>query len=249
MLKLTPIEARVLGALIEKEITTPDQYPLSLNAVTVACNQKSNREPVLNLSQEEVQSCIDELVKRNLVSEVIFGSRVTKYKHRFCNSEFSPLQLNPRQLGILCVMFLRGPQTPGELRTRTQRLCNFADVEEVENCLEHLMSEEKGTLVIKLAREPGKRESRFMHLFYDEESMAGCNTVTDANLDLATGEPVVAATGTTGFGVNSAGAEGGVGANIEASYQARISDLENELTSLREEFNALRAQWEDFNNS
>lgn len=238
MLQLSPIEARVLGALIEKEVTTPDQYPLSLNSLTVACNQKSNREPVMNLSQEDVQSCIDDLTKRNFVGEVIFGSRVTKYKHRFCNTEFSPLQLNPRQLGILCVMLLRGPQTPGELRTRTQRLSNFSDVEEVENCLDHLMSEEKGPLVVKLAREPGKRESRYMHLFYCDDDMSA-----------VTGPSVIVSSASAPAAAFTNDASQTSSEDSQNSYEQRISELETELLTLREEFDTLRAQWEDFNNS
>ena len=163
---LTPYETRVLGCLIEKEITTPDQYPLSLSALVGACNQKSNREPVLELDEATVQNTVDSLVKKCLVSEKTgFGSRVSKYHHRFCNTEFGHLRLSAQELGILCVLFLRGPQTPGELRTRTNRLCSFADVEEVEAVLQRLMEREDGPFVARLAREPGKRESRYVHLF------------------------------------------------------------------------------------
>lgn len=165
MIEIEPIEARVLGALIEKEATTPDQYPLTLKGLTAACNQKSNREPVMNLSDEEVQNTLDTLATRNLVAEVILGGRVVKHKHRFCNTEFTTLRLNSRQLGVLCVMLLRGPQTPGELRTRTQRLCDFNDVQSVDTVLESLIDYDKGALVVKLEREPGRRESRFGHLF------------------------------------------------------------------------------------
>lgn len=165
MIELDAIEARILGVLIEKEITTPDQYPLSLKAVTVACNQKSNREPVMSLSEVDVQNGIDTLSSKNLVSEVVFGSRTIKYKHRFSNTEFSELKLNSKQIGVLCVMLLRGPQTPGELRTRTQRICDFTDVQVVDEVLESLATYSKGALVVKLGREPGRRESRFAHLF------------------------------------------------------------------------------------
>lgn len=159
-------EARVIGCLIEKEITTPEQYPLSLNALTNACNQKSNREPVLELDETTVQQTLDELVKQHLASEKSgFGSRITKYQHRFCNTEFSALQLSAQELGIICVMLLRGPQTPGELRTRTNRLCKFTDVGEVEVTLAQLASRSDGPLVVKLPREAGKRESRYAQLF------------------------------------------------------------------------------------
>jgi hypothetical protein len=165
-LNLTLYQTRVIGALIEKEITTPDQYPLSLNALTLACNQKSNRDPVLDLDEGTVQQTLDELAQMRLIKdESGFGSRVQKYKHRFCNTEFGELQFSEQELGILCVMFLRGPQTPGELRTRTNRLCSFDDVLKVEKVLYKLMTRDDGPFIVKLAREPGKRESRFAHLF------------------------------------------------------------------------------------
>jgi uncharacterized protein len=163
---LTALEARVIGALIEKEITTPDQYPLSINALVNACNQKSNREPVMELDEAQVQDTVDGLVKKHMVSEkTAFGSRVTKYRQRFCNTEFGTLTFSPQELGILCVLLLRGAQTPGELRSRTSRLCRFDDVQEVEGVLDRLMNREDGSFVARLAREPGKRESRYVQLF------------------------------------------------------------------------------------
>jgi uncharacterized protein YceH (UPF0502 family) len=163
---LSPHEARVIGCLIEKEITTPEQYPLSLNALTSACNQKSNRDPVLDLDEASVQQTVDALSKKRLVMEKSgFGSRVAKYRHRFCNTEFGSLQLSPQERGIICVLLLRGAQTPGELRTRTQRLCEFSDVEEVEAVLEQLMARDDGPLVKRLPREAGKREARYRHCF------------------------------------------------------------------------------------
>ncbi|MGR5133725.1 YceH family protein [Vibrio alfacsensis] len=171
--ELTAIEARVIGCLIEKEVTTPDQYPLSLNALTNACNQKSNREPVMSLSEGDVLDAVDALIERRLVSdESSFNSRVSKYQHRFCNTEFGDLKLSKQEKGIVCCMLLRGAQTPGEIRTRTNRLANFNDVKEVENVLEHLASDERGPLVVKLPREAGKRESRYMHLFCGEVDMS-----------------------------------------------------------------------------
>jgi uncharacterized protein YceH (UPF0502 family) len=170
---LTVLEARVIGALIEKEITTPDQYPLSLNALVNACNQKSNREPVMELDESQVQEIIDGLVKKHMVSEkTAFGSRVTKYRERFCNTEFGSLTFSPQELGILCVLLLRGAQTPGELRTRTARLCRFDDVQEVEAVLDRLMQREDGPFVARLPREPGKRESRYVQLFSETPHLA-----------------------------------------------------------------------------
>jgi uncharacterized protein YceH (UPF0502 family) len=168
-IELSAIEARVIGCLIEKEITTPEQYPLSLNALTNACNQKSNRDPVLELDETTVQQTLDRLAKKYLVSEHGgFGSRVAKYQHRFCNTEYGTLKFSPQEVGIVCELLLRGPQTPGELRSRASRLCPLKDVTEVEHALEQLARREDGPYVKRLPREPGKRESRYAHLFGGE---------------------------------------------------------------------------------
>lgn len=168
-IELSPVEARVIGCLIEKEVTTPDHYPLTLNSLTTACNQKSNREPVLALSESDVLDTVEGLISRRLVSdESSFNSRVSKYQHRFCNTEFGDLQFSEQERGIICCMLLRGPQTPGELRTRTNRLASFSDVKEVEAVLEGLANRDAGALVVKLPREAGKRESRYQHLLSGE---------------------------------------------------------------------------------
>lgn len=167
--QLNATEARVIGCLLEKQVTTPEQYPLSVNAVTMACNQKTNREPVLNLSEHEVQDVLDALVKRHYLRTVSgFGNRVTKYEQRFCNSEFGDLKLSSAEVAVITTLLLRGAQTPGELRTRASRMHEFADMQEVEQVLEGLASREDGPYVVRLAREPGKRESRYMHLFGGE---------------------------------------------------------------------------------
>lgn len=172
LIQLTPIQARLIGVLLEKEVTTPDQYPLSLNGLTLGCNQKSNREPVMNLSESEVQNVLDELKDKKLILEHTgSGSRVVKYKHRFCNTEFSDLKFSHQQLAIICVMLLRGPQTPGELRTRTNRLADFDNVNEVEATLTKLQDLNNEKLVLKLDREPGKREARYAHLLSGEERL------------------------------------------------------------------------------
>lgn len=164
--QLTAVEARVIGCLLEKQVTTPEQYPLSINGVVTACNQKTNREPVMNLAEHEVQTVLDELVKRHYLRTVSgFGNRVTKYEQRFCNSEFGDLKLSSAEVALITTLLLRGPQTPGELRTRGERMYQFSDMAEVENALEHLATREDGPYVVRLPREPGKRESRFMHLF------------------------------------------------------------------------------------
>lgn len=180
-IELNPNEARVIGCLIEKEIATPDQYPLSLNALVNACNQKSNREPVLNLDEATIQATVDGLRKKHLVLEKTgFGSRVAKYQHRFCNTEFSALQLTAQETAVLCELLLRGPQTPGELRSRASRLCPFADVQEVDNVLGGLAQRDGGPLVVQLAREPGRRESRYAHLFGGETAVPVQFADTDA---------------------------------------------------------------------
>jgi len=168
------VEARVIGALMEKEITTPDHYPLSLNALTNACNQKSNREPVMNLSETEVQEALDSLHRKHLVLDRSgFGSRVVKFKQRFCNTEFSDRHFTPGETAIVCLLLLRGPQTPGELRSRSGRLHAFGSLGEVQQCLESLAGREEGPLVTALPREPGRREIRWAHLFCGEPVAAG----------------------------------------------------------------------------
>lgn len=166
---LSPLEARVIGCFLEKQVTTPDQYPLSLNGLTTACNQKTNREPVLELSESDVQSTLDMLMKKHQVRSLsIPGSRVMKYEHRFCNSEFGNLKFSEAEVAVVCCLLLRGPQTPGELRTRTNRLYEFSDVTQVEQVLNELAAREDGPFVVRLQREAGKRESRYAHLFSGE---------------------------------------------------------------------------------
>ncbi|ABO23484.1 YceH family protein [Shewanella loihica] len=177
-MKLTSHEARVIGCLLEKEKTTPEQYPLSLNGLTLACNQKSSREPVMNLSEADTQAALDSLAKKRLVAEQSgFGSRVVKYKHRFCNTEFSDLQLSEDKVAIICLLLLRGPQTAGELRTRSNRLYGFNDVAQVEQALNSLAQMEPA-LVRQLPREPGKRESRFIELISEAETQLDTQLAT-----------------------------------------------------------------------
>jgi len=183
--ELSAKEARVIGCLLEKQVTTPDQYPLSLNAITLACNQKTNREPVMDLSESEVQQILDLLLRKHFLRTLSgFGNRVVKYEHRFCNSEFGQLKLSPAELAVIATLLLRGAQTPGELRTRTNRMHEFSDVSEVEDVLQQLTVREDGPFVVRLPREPGKRESRFMHLFSGqiEEAPAEIEPATGAEL-------------------------------------------------------------------
>ncbi len=165
-IELTAIEARVIGCLIEKQITTPDQYPLSLNALVNACNQKSNRDPAMSVDEATVQGTLDHLARKHLVVEKSgFGSRVPKYQHRLCNTEFGSLRFTPQELAIVCELLLRGPQTPGELRTRAARMAPFSETGQVETTLENLSSRADGPFVVRLPREPGRRDSRYAHLF------------------------------------------------------------------------------------
>ena len=214
-IELSVNEARVIGCLIEKQVATPDQYPLSLNALTNACNQKSNRAPVLDLDEREVQSVVDWLMRRQLVLERSgFGSRVPKYQHLFCNTQYGSLKFSPQETAIVCELLLRGPQTPGELRTHAARLAPLHDVTEVETALEELATRPDGPFVARLAREPGRRESRYMHLFSGEAP-------PDAG-DSFEAPQRSAAVGTPGLG-------------------ERVAALEAAVASLREELEALKA--------
>jgi uncharacterized protein YceH (UPF0502 family) len=182
-IELNALEARVIGCLIEKQATTPDQYPLSLNALVNACNQKSNRDPVLDLGEREVQQVVDALIRRHFVVERTgYGSRVPKYQHRFCNTEFGSLKFTPLETAIICELLLRGPQTPGELRTRASRMSEVSDVPAVEAALQNLMTRPDGPFVTRLAREAGRRDSRYAHLF--------CGPVVDATTEPEAAAPV-----------------------------------------------------------
>jgi uncharacterized protein YceH (UPF0502 family) len=172
-IELSREEARVIGCLIEKEITTPDQYPLSLNALTNACNQKSNRDPMMALDEPSVQHIVDTLARRHFVMEKSgFGSRVPKFQHRFCNSEYGTLKFSPQELAIVCELLLRGPQTPGELRTRASRMAAFTATDAVEAALASLVERADGPFVTRLPREPGRRDARYAHLFSGEVAAA-----------------------------------------------------------------------------
>jgi uncharacterized protein YceH (UPF0502 family) len=156
---LTPAEARVLGSLVEKEITTPEYYPLSLNAVLNACNQKSNRDPVMTLDEDAVRHALHALDQHGLARSAATDSRVAKFEHRLQDV----FNFHRHEVALLCVLLLRGPQTPGELRTRTDRLYQFDDLAAVHSALNLLMKREP-PLVKVLARQPGTKEARFVHL-------------------------------------------------------------------------------------
>jgi len=221
---LTPMEARVIGCLIEKQITTPDQYPLSLNALTNACNQKSNRDPMMDVDEGTVQRTLDDLSKKHLVMERSgFGSRVPKYQHRFCNTEFGTLKLSPQEVAIVCELLVRGPQTPGELRTRASRMAPFSDGSQTEAVLEGLRTREDGPFVARLPREPGRRDSRYAHLF--------SGPIEDMPHVAAAVTPAVQASATAGGAPASA---------ATPSTAARLDRLEEEVRQLKQELADLK---------
>ncbi len=162
---LDPVEVRVLGSLLEKEITTPEYYPLTLNALVNACNQKSNREPTTSYDEEQVLTALETLRSKKLSTKVTgTGLRVPKYTHRFSEA----LNLGRRETALLCVLMLRGQQTVGELRDRAERMHDFADLAEAESCLQRLAEREPYPLVTKLPRQPGMKEPRYAHLLSGE---------------------------------------------------------------------------------
>ena len=219
-IELDPLEARVIGCMVEKQITTPDQYPLSLNSLVSACNQKSNRDPVMSLDEPTVQRTLDALSRKHLVLERSgFGSRVPKYQHLFCNTEYGSLKFSAQELAIVCELLLRGPQTPGELRSRAGRMASFTDVSEVEAALQGLLERESGPLVARLPREPGRRESRYMQLFGGEPpARAPADDATD-----------------------SASVENAAAAGEGDSLADRVARLEEEVRQLRAELDGLRS--------
>ena len=166
---LSANECRILGSLMEKSVTTPEQYPLTLNALVNACNQKSAREPVMALSQGTVQHTVRSLDEQHLMRiEENFKRGVEKYTQRLCNSSYSELQFDTAQFAIICLLLLRGPQTPGELRARSGRLHEFADNNEVVKALENLAEYPVDPLVVQLPRSPGRKDSEYMHLLSGE---------------------------------------------------------------------------------
>jgi len=159
-------EIRVLACLIEKESTTPEYYPMSLNALMLACNQKTNRDPVVSYDEDTVREALDSLRDKRLARPASAGGRVTKYEH----SIVEVFNLGRRELALMCTLMLRGPQTVGELRDRSERIRAFSDLDEAESCLEILMRWEPNPLVTRLARQPGTKEPRYKHLLGGGES-------------------------------------------------------------------------------
>ncbi len=221
-LTLSPVKARVLGVLIEKEITTPEYYPLSLNALTNACNQKSNRDPVLHLEEHEVRRALNDLESQSLVRSV-GDSRVTKFEHRLQDA----FNFYRGEVAILCELLLRGPQTPGELRTRASRMHPFDDLEAVHSALQKLTKREP-PLVNMLSRQPGTKEARYAHLLGD---------APPAN-------PAMAPKTVTGSEANDAVACPTSKSDQIAALTAQVQDLRAQLTRLQEQFATFREQFE-----
>ena len=219
-LQFSEAQIRVLGCLIEKEITTPEYYPLSLNALLNACNQKSNREPILSLDEVGVRSALRSLSEQALVRSASSDSRVSKYEHRV-NELYN---LHRHEIAVLCVLLLRGPQTPGELRTRAERMYAFEDLEAVLSALNLLMRREP-PLVTVLPRQPGTKESRYMHLFAGDE-------VPDTRPE------------TENSASGSASAKHSMDAERVAQLEVEVDALRRELETLREQFANFQKQFQ-----
>jgi uncharacterized protein len=216
-LQLNETELRVLGSLLEKESTTPDYYPLSLNALMNACNQRSNRDPVMSLDEEEVRNALDSLVEKRLVRQATsFDSRVPKYAHQLAEA----FNFDRRETAVLCVLLLRGAQTPGELRSRADRIYSFDDLATVEATLQHLIGREP-PLVKQLPRKPGTKESRYLHLWGGEASED-----MDQALSGSTPEPL--------------------NTNSEriSQLEGQVSRLQKEIDDLKQDLAGFRRQFE-----
>jgi uncharacterized protein len=223
-IQLTEVAARVLGALVEKEITTPEYYPLSLNALVNACNQKSNREPVMNLDEDAVTTALRSLSDLELAGAADTNdSRVRKYEHRLQEA----FNFTRPETAVLCVLLLRGPQTPGEIRSRGERLHHFEELTDVQAALQKLMQREP-PLAKVLPRQPGTKESRYMH------SLSG-----DIAAEPANQQPIVVQERIRG---NSGGSP--TEAERMASLESEIASLKNEIAELKQQFAQFRTQFE-----
>ncbi|MBA3766550.1 MAG: YceH family protein [Acidobacteria bacterium] len=212
---LNDVEVRVLGSLVEKQITTPEYYPLTLNALIQACNQKNNRNPIATVDEPTVSQALESLRGKNLVY-VFYGStsRVAKYKHMMGEI----FDLNAQELAVMCVLMLRGPQTVGELRGRTERLYDFSGLGEVEETLNSLVAKESQALAVKLSRQPGQKEVRYAHLLAGEVSIE-----YQAERESSESEPA-----------------------INPAKPDRLTGLAQEVEALRSEIRNLRQEFEDF---
>ena len=214
---LNETEARVLGALLEKEITTPDYYPLSLNALVNACNQKSNRDPVMNLAEDSVRTALCTLHDNSLARSISAAdSRVTKYEHRLQEA----FNFDRREAAVFCELLLRGPQTPGELRSRAERMHHFDDLSEVQSALQRLMSREP-PLVKVLARQPGTKEPRYIQLLSGDVEPANSSAARET-------QAVASRENTDKF----------------SRLESEVAELRKDIADLRQQFAAFRKQFE-----
>ena len=238
---LNAIEARVIGCLMEKSLITPEHYPLSLNALVNACNQKSSREPVMNLSEGEVADALVALQRRYLVREKSgFGGRVPKYHYRLYNDEIGDFRFAPAERAVICLLLLRGPQTPGELRSRAGRMHDFSGVEEVEQTLQDLAGYEQGPFVTRLAREPGRREARFAECFTAGRVATAGSAAADESAQPARGAHgpgTTDASADTGGGTATAGAT----ASADPDLASRVTRLEQRVAALEAALTAITA--------
>ena len=218
-LLLQPEEVRVLGSLMEKEVTTPEYYPLSLNALVNACNQKSNRDPVVEFDADTVEQALQLLRDKGLLLAITgAGSRVPKYGHRISEK----LNLGRRELAILCELMVRGPQTLGELRTHCERMHPFDDLAEVEAVMDRLPE-----LIVKLSRRPGEKEVRYAHL------LSGTPVVPEADEEAPptrSGRPDLVATGR--------------GQDRIAALESEMAQLRDEIENLKQQFASFKRQFE-----
>jgi uncharacterized protein YceH (UPF0502 family) len=191
LLNLSANEARVIGCLMEKSVVTPELYPMTLNALTNACNQKSSRNPVMSLEQGVVLHTARDLQTKHLVrAEENFKRGVEKFKQTFCNTHFGEYQFDPAQFAIVCLLLLRGSQTPGELRAHSGRLHTFADNAAVVDSLTGLIERESDPLVVKLPRTPGRKDEEYMHLFSGPIDVEALASQTVAAINAGTSERV-----------------------------------------------------------
>jgi uncharacterized protein len=213
---LSDVEARVLGCLVEKEITTPEYYPLSLNALVHACNQKSNRDPLMNLEEDTVRQALRALSEQALTRSASGDSRVAKYEHRLADT----FNFTRPETAILCELLLRGPQTPGELRSRAERMHPFEDLSVVQSTLKHLM-ERNPPLVKLLPRQPGNKEARYAHLLSGDVEVREAPPVKTVAISISSAE-------------NTRMTE----------LETEIASLRKEITDLKSQFAEFRKQFE-----
>jgi uncharacterized protein YceH (UPF0502 family) len=219
---LSNVETRVLGALIEKDITTPDYYPLSLNALVNACNQKNNRDPVMTLDEDAVRASLESLQRQRMAGPASGADgRVTKYEHRLQEV----FNFDRREIAILCVLLLRGAQTPGELRGRAERMYRFEELEDVVATLDRL-SQRDPALVAVLPRQPGTKESRYMHLFSGGTPAEGAAMMRVAALPDVSSASVSSAGDRVGY------------------LENEVAELRREVAEMREQLSAFRKQFE-----